>query len=149
LPLSVDKIQSAQKAEPGESAFIPGRDQGSAHKIPGASGKVVRMKLIGSNPSPRATGVDPLPGKSNYFIGNDSAKWRTDVPNYAKVRYEDVYPGIDLVYYGNQRRLEYDWIVAPGADPGLVSFAVENADKPKIDKQGNLLIGWKRRTAPP
>ena len=76
-----------------------------------------RMKLVGANVSPRVVGLEELSGKSNYFLGNDLTKWRTDVPHYAKVRYQDVYPGVDLVYYGNQRQLEYDLIVAPGADP--------------------------------
>ncbi|MGH7813392.1 MAG: hypothetical protein ACREQI_05250, partial [Candidatus Binataceae bacterium] len=58
------------------------------------------MNLIGANPNAQIEGVDPLPGKSNYFIGNDPKKWRTDVPMYAKVRYRNIYPGIDLVYYG-------------------------------------------------
>jgi hypothetical protein len=62
---------------------------------------VLRMKLAGANPDPQVTGLDELPGKSNYFIGNDPKKWRTNVPTYAKVRYEEVYPGIDVVYYGN------------------------------------------------
>jgi hypothetical protein len=61
--------------------------------------------------------VDQLPGTANYFIGNDPAKWRTSVPTYAKVKYAGIYPGIDLAYYGNQRQLEYDFIVAPGASP--------------------------------
>ena len=78
---------------------------------------VVRLKLIGANPSPKITGLNELPGKSNYFIGNDPAKWRTDVSNYEKVKIEDVYPEIDLVYYGNQRQLEYDWIVNPAPIP--------------------------------
>ena len=63
---------------------------------------ILRMKLIGANPTAPVTGLDELPGKSNYFIGNDPAKWRTNVPTYAKVRCENVYPGIDLLYYGNQ-----------------------------------------------
>ena len=75
------------------------------------------MKLRNANPAAKVTGVDELAGTSNYFIGNDPAKWRTNVATYAKVKYEGIYSGIDLVYYGNQRQLEYDFIVAPGADP--------------------------------
>jgi hypothetical protein len=82
-----------------------------------AAGSVLRMKLRNANPAAKVTGVDELAGTSNYFIGNDPAKWRTNVPTYAKVKYEGIYSGIDLVYYGNQRQLEYDFIVAPGADP--------------------------------
>jgi sugar lactone lactonase YvrE len=85
---------------------------------------VVRLKLVGANPEAQAVGLDPLPGKSNYFIGNDPKKWRTNVPNYARVKYQEIYPGIDLVYYGNQQQLEYDFVVAPGADPSVVTLEV-------------------------
>ena len=78
---------------------------------------VLRMSLVGASESARVSGLEQLPGKSNYFIGNDPKKWRTDVANYAKVRYQNVYPGVDLVYYGNQGQLEYDFVVAPGANP--------------------------------
>ena len=77
------------------------------------------------NQEPQIEGVNQLPSKSNYFTANDSEKWRTDVPNYAKVRYKDVYPGIDLIYYGNQRQLEYEFVVAPGADPRVIALSFE------------------------
>ena len=86
------------------------------------------MKLAGANANPQVRGVDELPGKSNYFIGNDSRKWRTNVPNYAKVKYTDVYPDIDLIYYGDQRQLEFDFVVAPGADPQVIRLAFEVGD---------------------
>jgi hypothetical protein len=82
------------------------------------------MKLVGANPRAKVTGLDQLPGKSNYFIGNDPKKWRTNVPNYAKVRYANVYPGVDLVYYGNQGQLEYDFVVQPGSDPRQIALDV-------------------------
>ncbi|HUY13867.1 MAG TPA: SBBP repeat-containing protein [Terriglobia bacterium] len=85
---------------------------------------VVRMKLVGANSQATVTGLAELPGKSNYFIGNDPKKWRTDVPNYCQVRYQNAYPGIDLVYYGNQGQLEYDFVVAPGADPRAITLDV-------------------------
>ena len=86
---------------------------------------VLRMKLMGANAGAAAVGAEELPGKSNYFIGNDPKKWRKNVPNYAKVRYQDVYPGVDLVYYGNQGgQLEYDFVVSPGADPHVVALDV-------------------------
>jgi hypothetical protein len=100
----------------------------------------VRLKSVGANPNPKITGLDELPGRSNYFIGSDRSKWRTNVPHYARVKVEDVYPGIDLVYYGNQRQLEYDWIVAPGADAGMIRFSVESKAKVRIDSQGNLVL---------
>ena len=87
--------------------------------------EVVRLRLVGANPNAAVAGEDELPGKVNYFIGNDPKKWRTNVPTYAKVKYRDVYPGVDLVYYGNQGgQLEYDFVVAPGADPGAITLDV-------------------------
>jgi hypothetical protein len=83
------------------------------------------MRLVGADANPAVMGADVLPGKVNYFIGNDPKKWRTNVPTYAKVKYQGVYPGIDLVYYGNQGgQLEYDFVVAPGADPSVIALDV-------------------------
>jgi len=84
-------------------------------------GDVLRMRLIDANPTLQVVGLEQLPGKVNYLTGNDRAEWRTDIATYAKVKYERVYEGIDLLYYGNQRQLEYDFIVAPGTDPGVLS----------------------------
>src|SRR5207249_10933969 len=78
---------------------------------------VLRMTLTGANPTPRVMGLDAPAGKAHYFLGKEPAKSRTNVPTYAKVRYDDLYPGIDLIYYGTHRELEYDFIVRPGADP--------------------------------
>ncbi len=104
------------------------------------SDAVLRMQLAGANPSTRIQGVNELPGKSNYFLGNDSSRWRTGVPTYSRVKYENVYPGISLVYYGNQRQLEYDFVVAPGADPRQIRLTVAGARKLKVDAEGNLLL---------
>src|SRR5437660_7473555 len=100
----------------------------------------LRMSLVGAEPKPLVNGINELPGKANYFIGKDSAKWRTNVPTYAKVHYREVYPGIDLIYYGNQRQLEYDFVVAPGADPKRIGLGVKGADKLEIDEQGELVL---------
>jgi hypothetical protein len=108
---------------------------------------MLRLKLVGANPHAKVTGMDELPGKSNYFIGNDPKKWRTNVPNYAKVKYANVYPGVDLVYYGNQGRLEYDFVVAPGADPRVITLGLDTSGskiqnlKSKIAKNGDLVVG--------
>ena len=75
------------------------------------------MKLAGSNGEAKPAAEEQLPGKANYFIGNDRSQWQTGLPTYARVAYHGVYPGVDLLYYGNQRELEYDFVVAPGADP--------------------------------
>jgi hypothetical protein len=101
---------------------------------------VLRMQLIGANRTPRATGLDELPGRANYFIGKDPTKWRTELPLYAKVKYENVYPGVDLVYYGNQGRLEYDLIVAPGVDPRVITLSFQGADRVEQDVDGDLVI---------
>ena len=88
-----------------------------------------RLQLVGANPNATLAGEGELPGKSNYFLGNDPKQWRTNVPTYAKVRYENVYPGIDLIYYGNQRQLEYDFIVAPGANPESIRLVFQSPDR--------------------
>lgn len=113
-------------------------DKSEKTEIP--SWTVVRMKLVGGNANPKITGMDPLPGKSNYFIGNDPKKWRTNVPNYARVRYQDVYPGVDLIYYGNTRQLEYDFVVAPGVDPTTITLAFVGSDKIEITDEGDLVL---------
>jgi beta-propeller repeat-containing protein len=101
---------------------------------------VLRMKLVGAKPPANVTGQGELAGKVNYFIGKDPAKWRTDAPTYSKVRYERVYSGIDLVYYGNQRQLEYDFVVAPGADPARIRLGFDGARKMRVDAHGDLLV---------
>jgi hypothetical protein len=114
---------------------------------PRTTDALLRMKLVGANPNPKIVGTDELPGKSNYFIGNDPKKWRTNVSNYAKVKYANVYPGVDLAYYGNQGKLEYDFVVQPGADPRAITLDLETdqskikSQKSKIDKNGDLVVG--------
>ena len=101
----------------------------------------VSLQLIGANTSAQATGVDPLPGKSNYFVGRDPAKWHTDVATYAKVRYSKVYPGIDLLYYGNQEgELEHDFVLAPGADPSAITIGLRDCEQAVTDQAGALSI---------
>src|SRR5215510_13746024 len=115
----------------GTETVLKLRDESSA----------LRMKLLGANPRPQVAGVNQLPGKTNYFIGNDPKKWRKDIPTYAKVKYEAVYPGVDVVYYGAQgRELEYDFIVAPGADPKAIKLSFEGADKLELNEQGDLVL---------
>jgi len=105
-----------------------------------AAGVVLRMQLIGANTTPGVVGLDPLPGASNYIIGGDSSQWHTDVPSFARVEENSVYPGVDLVYYGNQRQLEYDFNVAPGVDPGTIRLAFQGAESTTLDAQGNLVL---------
>jgi len=102
---------------------------------------VLRMRLQGANARASVTGADALPGKSNYFIGSDPTQWRTNVPIYGAVKYAAVYPGIDLVYHGNQRLLEYDFLVAPGADPQAIGIRFQGARKLTLNRDGALVIG--------
>ena len=102
-------------------------------KEAGATSAVLRMQLVAANWTRRVVGAEELPGKANYFIGKDPSKWRTSVPTYAKVKYEGVYPGVDLVYYGNQGQLEYDFVVAPGADPNSIQLKFRGAGKLRVD----------------
>ena len=102
---------------------------------------VLRMKLVGATPSAEATGLEELPGNSNYFMGSDPSQWHAAIPSYKKVEYKDIYPGIHLIYYGNQRQLEYDFVVAPGADPELINLSFEGCEKVRISEEGDLVIG--------
>jgi uncharacterized repeat protein (TIGR01451 family) len=99
----------------------------------------LQMKLAGANPHAALTGSDLLPGKSNYLLGNDPSKWQRGVSQFARVRYEDVYPGINLVFYGNQGHLEYDFQVAPGADPAEAELEFNGAKGLEL-KNGALVI---------
>ena len=111
-----------------------------AQKKPKRQSTVLRTQFVAANPAAKVTGEEELPGKINYLIGKDPSKWRTGVSTYAKVRYEQVYPGIDLVYYGNQRQLEYDFVVGPGADPARIRLKLAGARKMYVDGQGQLVV---------
>lgn len=104
----------------------------------------IKLSFAGANPSPKMVGEDRLPWNSNYFIGNNPAQWRTDVPNYARVRLEEVYPDIDLVYYGNQNTVEYDFIVQPGADPGKIRMKYDWGEHAgsslRLNEKGDLVV---------
>jgi hypothetical protein len=101
---------------------------------------VVRMQLAGASSKAYPMGEEQLPGKANYFVGNDPARWYTDVPTYAKVRYCDVYPGVDLVYYGNQHQLEYDFVVAPRAVTKPIQLKFAGAKKLSLGAEGDLVV---------
>jgi len=99
----------------------------------------ITMKLVGASPNAIIEGVDRLHGISNYFIGAPTM-WRTNIPHYAKVRYRDIYPGIDLVYYGNPDQLEFDVVVAAGVDPQSFLMAFDGADHLSINENGDLVM---------
>ena len=99
-----------------------------------------RMRLAGGNPTPEAETLEPLAQRTHYFIGNDSSAWRTNVPHYGRVRYQQVYPGIDLDYYHDGEQLEYDFIVAPGADPSLIQLSFDGVGHLTQDRRGDLVL---------
>jgi VCBS repeat-containing protein len=101
---------------------------------------VLRMQWQGGNSAPVVSGQEQLAGVSNYLLGNDPSAWQTSISRYGRVKYDEVYDGIDLVYYGREGALEYDWVVAAGADPAQISFAFDGAEALSVDSQGNLVI---------
>jgi hypothetical protein len=102
--------------------------------------RAVQMRFIGANPLAEIHGDGELDGKINYLTGNDPAKWRSSIATFAKVRVAEIYPGIGVAYYGNQRQLEYDFTVAPGADPDSIAIHFDGADKISINPNGELIL---------
>jgi hypothetical protein len=103
-------------------------------------GAILRMQFGGTKSEAKMTGLEKLPGIVNYFVSKDPHQWQTNTPTFAKVKQPQVYPGIDLVYYGNQRQLEFDFIVAPGADPNAIRLSFQGAKDLKLDEQGDLIM---------
>ena len=129
---------------------LRGKEPGSTADRPQAD--VLRLKLANANRAPVVVGMDELRGRTHYFTGRDFRRWRTDVASFGRVKYEAVYPGIDLVYYGHGRQLEYDFIVAPGADAGRIRLAFEGARGVGVNQQGELVLrlaGGEARQRPP
>ncbi len=101
---------------------------------------VLRMKLQNANAAPAISAEDLQVGKSNYLIGDDRSQWHTGIEHYGQVRYENVYPGIDVAYRGNQRDLEYDFVVKPNADPSQIRLAFSGERNMSLDAEGNLTL---------
>jgi hypothetical protein len=125
----------------------PKGDDGSAENrhsdaraASGPTQTAVTMRLVGANADAPSGGLEELPGKVNYFIGNDPTRWRTDVPTYARVMTRNVYPGIDIIHRGHQRELEYDFVVAPGADPADIRVSFSGIQKMHLDSNGDLVL---------
>jgi hypothetical protein len=126
---------------PGEAYVTLERQPGQPGPAPAATAPVdtLRMKLPGADPAASASGLDRQSGVVNYFVGRDPAKWHSGIPTFAKVNYASIYPGIDLVFYGNQQQLEYDFVVAPGADPSRIAWRIDGA-RLSVDRQGDLRL---------
>jgi hypothetical protein len=101
---------------------------------------ILELRLVGANGESQVTGLEAQPGRSNYFIGNDPSKWRTGIPHFGRVRVAATYPGIDVVFHGDHQQLEYDFDVAPGADPNRIRLQAQGAQSVTIDANGNALL---------
>jgi hypothetical protein len=129
----------------GYSLFLSQKEATLSLQRFGKDGKVashsaVRMTIAGASDTASIDGEEPREGRSNYFIGSDPAKWRTDVQHYSRVRYRSVYDGIDLVYYGNGQQLEYDFVVRPDRDPRQIKLKFEGVESASIDKSSGDLV---------
>ncbi|MBI1897800.1 MAG: SBBP repeat-containing protein [Acidobacteria bacterium] len=101
---------------------------------------VLRLRLEGAQPAASGTGIEMSPARTSYFLGNHPGKWHTNIPSFRRVKYSAVYAGIDLEYYGTQAKLENDFVVAPGADPGQIRIGVEGAERLEIGPAGELVM---------
>lgn len=142
-PLLAPYFLFSELVASGDAPHLASTTASNARRVEAQHLTVMRLELLDANPRARATGLNELPGRSNYLIGNNPSKWLTRVPNYASVRFQDVYSGIDLVYHGNPAKtgqLEYDFIVAPGGDPSLIKLNLQGAKHLRLDSHGNLVI---------
>jgi hypothetical protein len=130
-------LAETKNYQPGEPAVTSQLSTGTTSKRASA---LLGLSLVGANTAARGTGATKLPGKSNYLFGRARKDWHTNIPNYSKVSYSHIYPGINLTYKGNQQQLEYDFVIAPGADPNLITFDLTGADTLDVDAEGNLVL---------
>jgi hypothetical protein len=101
---------------------------------------VVRMRFLGGADAPDLVGLDTLPGHGNHMVGSDPSRWRRGVPLYARVKYENLYPGVDAIFHGSGGRLEYDLVVAPGANPDVIRICFQGTGRLRLDESGNLVM---------
>lgn len=127
--------EPSAKADMDKTAKLPVEKESAKAKQ-----AVLRMKVVGANAKAKVSGMNLLSGQSHYFSGKSAAQWHTRIPNYAKVEYEDIYPGINAVYYGNQKQLEYDFVVAPFANPDVIKVAFSGAKDLRLDENKDLIL---------
>jgi hypothetical protein len=116
------------------------RQPGSRNDLVSTDSAVFTMNVVGANPTPKITGRDQLPSTSSYFLGGDPKKWHTNIPNFGKVQYEDIYPGIDLFYHGTQGQLEYDFVLHPGTNPETVVLEFTGVKNIRVSSRGELVL---------
>jgi len=146
LPISFEPNRG--QAEPG--ALYVARGAGYLLTLDASGSRIIlrqkdksahiSSRLEGANKNAALEALDRLPGHSSYLRGQDASQWVTNLPNFARVRAAGVYPGIDLIYYGNQAQLEYDFVVSPGADPNAIRMSFDGVSSLAIDEEGNLLL---------
>jgi len=129
--------QQAEKGRARSDAPHPAMGRGESTN---STIRFVRLNLTGANPAAVPVGQEKLGGRVNYLLGNDAGRWQQGVPTFGKVQYDQVYPGVDLVYYGNEQELEYDFIVATGADASVIALHFDGADRLEIDSRGDLIL---------
>jgi len=123
------------------NALFSLRQPGSRNDLVPADSDVFTMNVVGANPAPKITGRDELASKSSYFLGGDPKKWHTNIPNFGKVQYEDIYPGIDLFYHGTQGQLEYDFVLHPGASTKTIVIEFTGVKDIRLNPRGELVLG--------
>ena len=116
------------------------RQAGSSNDLVPTDSSVFTMNVVGANPTPKITGRDALPSTSSYFLGGDPKKWHTNIPNFGKVQYEDIYPGIDLFYHGTQGQLEYDFVLHPGASTKTIVIEFTGVKDIRLSSRGELVL---------
>ena len=136
---TTDAVLVLRAPQPRRGKFVPmtAAEPIAAQK---KEASVLRLKMVGADSKARVEGLEQLPGQVNYLIGDDPNKWLTSIPTYLKVKYADIYPGVDIVYYGNRTELEYDFVIAAGANPNAIKFELEGADQIKLDAFGDLRL---------
>jgi hypothetical protein len=103
--------------------------------------RTVRLSLVGANSNAHVSGLDEFQGQANYFLGSDPAQWHAAVPLFARVQLDEIYPGIQLIYYPSKSdQLEYDFVIRPGADPKQIALRISGADNVRVDRDGNLVL---------
>jgi hypothetical protein len=129
-------VLSKAESEQNDTLSHPSRPAYAGHH----ASRGMQMQILGANPYASIRGDGLLSGKLNYLIGNDPSQWRTELPVFSKVQVDEVYPGVNLVYYGNQNQLEYDFVIAPHTRPESIALHFDGADKIEINKDGELVL---------
>jgi len=139
LSLAAERRSSlTQKANNPMASF--GKSQMGPRRDGTGGASVIRMQVAGGNPHAQMVRNESLPGVSNYFTGEDPRNWRTNVPHYARVGYHDIYPGINLTFHGSEQQLEFDFVIAPGADPSPIGLRFDGAKRIATDAAGDLIL---------